>query len=274
MLGILTFLSEQSSKRCSTDSTVVRTWSIRRNAQWASLTEKLKHKLAQARGCKWYKPIIKIYECDNRRNRKSWSNKIWWHSPMYTNPQYWWKSQATGNQKYTCTHTKTMYDVYAHSSMSTLAILVLGLLKKKKMNKFAWAVNSFWISGTSQAHFCSFKGFYQHGHYCKGYIDNQTRPKTQDSEEKPTFSLKLPLSRHIARLAMFSIDSGILVNLYASARHPHTPVATGEWMIFWPSEDSSIEVRSNECSRHLEIRSIPTCTCKVATSNQTIKFCN
>ena len=41
-----------------------------------------------------------------------------------------------GNQRYTCTHTKTMYDVCAHNSLPTSAILALGLLEK---NNFAWA---------------------------------------------------------------------------------------------------------------------------------------
>ena len=56
-----------------------------------------------------------------------------------------------------------MYDVCAHSSLPTSAILALGLLKKKEerkmMNNFAWAaITHFWISGASQAHFRSFKG--------------------------------------------------------------------------------------------------------------------
>ena len=52
-----------------------------------------------------------------------------------------------------------------------------------------------------------------------------------------------------------SVYPGIVVSLYASAHHPYTTVATGEWMIFWPSEDSPVEVGPTECSRHLEIRS-------------------
>ena len=38
----------------------------------------------------------------------------------------------SGNQKYTCTHTKSMYNVFAHKSLPTLAILALGLLEKKE----------------------------------------------------------------------------------------------------------------------------------------------
>ena len=45
------------------------------------------------------------------------SNNVFWQS---------------GNQRYTCTHTKTMYDVCAHSSLPKLAVLMLGLLKKKE----------------------------------------------------------------------------------------------------------------------------------------------
>ena len=35
------------------------------------------------------------------------------------------------NQWYTCTHTKTIYDICAHNSLPTSAILALGLLEKK-----------------------------------------------------------------------------------------------------------------------------------------------
>ena len=37
-----------------------------------------------------------------------------------------------------------------------------------------------------------------------------------------------------AKLATFSVDPGILISLiYASAYHPYTILATGEWMISW-----------------------------------------
>ena len=50
---------EQRSKRYSINSTTVRTWPIRQNAQPASSTDKLKHRQAQAHSCKtWYKLII------------------------------------------------------------------------------------------------------------------------------------------------------------------------------------------------------------------------
>ena len=56
------------------------------------------------------------------------------------------KQHFSGNQRYICTHTKTMNDVCTHSSLPTLAILALDLLKKerrkKMMNNFAWAVTS------------------------------------------------------------------------------------------------------------------------------------
>ena len=164
---------------------------------------------------------------------------------MYTNPQCQWNSQATmffGNQRYTCTHTKTMYDVCAHSSLPTSAILALGLLKKKeerrrKMNNFAWAaITYFRIFGASQAYFGRFKGCYQCGYYCREHLYSQISLKVWDSEEKQAFSSRLPLSRHFAPLAAFSIVPGIIISLYASAHHPYTTLATGEWMIFWPSE--------------------------------------
>ena len=108
---------------------------------------------------------------------------------MYTNPQCRWNSQATmfsGNQRYTCTHTKTMYDVCAHSSLPTSAILVLGLLEKKKMmNNFTWAaIMHFRISGASQAYFDSFKDCYQCAYYCRECLYSQISLKVCDSEEK------------------------------------------------------------------------------------------
>ena len=179
---------------------------------------------------------------------------------MYTNPQCRWNSQATtfyGNQWYTCTHTKTMYDVCAHNSLPTSAILALGLLKKKErkrkmMNNFAWAVIMlFRISGASQAYFGSFKGCYKRGYYCRERLYSQISLKVWDSEEKLAFSSRLPLRRHIAQLGMFSVDPGIVVSFYASAYHPHTILVIDEWMISWTSKDSAIEVGLTVCSRHL-----------------------
>ena len=51
-----------------------------------------------------------------------------------------------------------MYNVCAHKNLPTSAILTLGLLIKKEMNNFAWAVMYFRFSGASQAHFNSFEG--------------------------------------------------------------------------------------------------------------------
>ena len=112
---------------------------------------------------------------------------------MYTNPQCRWNSQATmfsGNQRYTCTHTKTMYDVCSHSSLLASAILALGLLKKKErkkkmMNNFAWVVTThFRFSGASQAYFGWFKGCYQRRYYCRQCIYSQISLKVWDSEKK------------------------------------------------------------------------------------------
>ena len=182
---------------------------------------------------------------------------------MYTNPQCRWNLQATtfsGNQEYTCTHTKTMYDICAHSSLPTSAILVLDLLKKKEerkmMNNFTWAaITLFRLSRASQAYFGSLKGCYQCRYYCRERLYSQISLKVWDSEEELAFSLRMPLRRHIARLGMFSVDPGIVVSFYASAHHPYTTLAIDEWMIFWPSEDSPVEVGSTECSRHLVFES-------------------
>ena len=68
--------------------------------------------------------------------------------------------------RYTCTLTKTMYDICTHSSLPTSAILVLGLLKKKEerrkkkemMNNFVWAaIMLLKFSGVSQVYFGSLK---------------------------------------------------------------------------------------------------------------------
>ena len=167
-----------------------------------------------------------MYRHECRRNWKRWSD-IRWHSTMYTNPQCRWNSQAitfSGNQWYTCTHTKTMYDVCVHSSLPTSANLVLGLLEKKeeRKNNFVWAaITHFKISGAYQVHFGSFKGCYQCGYYCKERLYSQISLKVWDSGENWCFLLRLPLRSHIARLGTFSVDPGIFVSLYASA-HPHT----------------------------------------------------
>ena len=126
----------------------------------------------------------------------------------------------------------------------------------KMMNNFAWVViMNFWISGTSQVYFGSLKGCYQCGYYCRECLYSQISPKVWDSEEKLVFLSRLPLRHHIARLGTFSVDPGIVVSFCASAHHPHTSLVTDEWMIFWPSKDSSVEVGLTECSRHLVFES-------------------
>ena len=124
------------------------------------------------------------------------------------------------------------------------------------MNNFAWAVKMlFLISGTSRAHFSRFKVCTNMDTTLENvYTVKLACPETP-KKNWPAFLLRLPLSRHIARLATFSIDPGILISLYASAHHPYTTLATGEWMIFWSGEDSPVKVRSTECSRHLVFQS-------------------
>ena len=63
-----------------------------------------------------------------------------------------------------------MYDVFAHNSLPTSAILALGLLEKKEEDDEQFCVgddNAFRISGASQAYFGGFKGCYQRGYYCR-----------------------------------------------------------------------------------------------------------
>ena len=131
----------------------------------------------------------------------------------------------------------------------------LGLLKKKDEQFCVGSKALFWISGASQAHFGSFIGLHKCGYYFREHLYSQISLKAWDSEEKQAFSSRLPLSRHIAQLATYPIDPGILISLYASAHHPYTTLATGEWMIFWPGEDTAIEVGSTECRRHLVFQS-------------------
>ena len=102
---------------------------------------------------------------------------------------------------------------------------------RKKTNNFAWAVIMLLkIPGTSQMYFYSFKGCYQRGYYCREYLYSQIRLKVWDSKEKLAFSSRLPLRCRIAWLGMFSVDSGILVSLYASAHHPHTTLYSYRWV--------------------------------------------
>ena len=102
---------------------------------------------------------------------------------------------------------------------------------------------------------CISAGLHQCRCYFREHLYSQTSIKAWDSKEKQAFSSRLPLSRHIAWLATYPIDPGILISLYASAHHPYTTLATSEWMIFRPGEDTPIEVRSTECSCHLVFQS-------------------
>ena len=124
------------------------------------------------------------------------------------------------------------------------------------MNNFAWAaITHFRFSGASQAYLGSLKGCYQCGYYCWECLYSGISLEVWDSKEKLEFLSRLPLRRHIARWGTFSVDPGILVSFYASIHHPYTTLATGEWMIFWPSEDSLVEVGPTVCCHHLEIQS-------------------
>ena len=142
------------------------------------------------------------------------------------------------------------------------------------MKNFAWAkITLFRIFGTSQACFGSHEHCYQCKYYCRERLYSQINLKVWDSEEKLAFLSRLPLRRHIARLGTFSVDPGIVVSLFASAHHPHTTLAIDERMIFWPSEDSPIEVGSTECNRHLVFESSLHVRLLPATLQQTNELC-
>ena len=165
-------------------------------------------------------------------------------------------NNVSGNQKYTCTHTKTMYDVFAHSSLPTSASLALGFLKKKErrkmMNNFAWVV-------------IMLLGYLALPKRILAVVKVATNADTTvenaytvKSAWKCETAIKnwrfLPLRRCFSRWGTFSVDPGILVSLYARTHHPYT---TGEWMIFWHSEDSPVEVGPTKCSCRLEIQLSP-----------------
>ena len=121
---------------------------------------------------------------------------------MYTNPHCWWNLQATmfsGNQRYTNTHTKTMYDVCVHSSYPASAILALGLLKKKEEK---WTI----LCGRQQ-HILGYLVLHKRilavlkvatctnaDSTLENAIYSQISLKMWDSEEKLAFSLSLAAS--------------------------------------------------------------------------------
>ena len=76
--------------------------------------------------------------------------------------------------------------------------------------------------------FSSFKGLYQCRYYCRERLYSQI---SLTAKKKRILS-RLPLRCHIAKLATFSVDPGILISLYASAHHPYTTLAVRKWMIF------------------------------------------
>ena len=86
------------------------------------------------------------------------------------------------------------------------------------------------------------------------YTVKSTR-KCGTAKKKLTFSSRLRLRCHIARLGTFSVDPSIVVSFCASSHHPYTTLAIDKWMIFWPSKDSPVEVGSTECSCHLVFES-------------------
>ena len=101
------------------------------------------------------------------------------------------------------------------------------------MNNFVWAVITlalFRISGASQAYFGSLKGCYQCGYYCRERLYSQISLKVWDSEEKLAFSSRLPLRRHCTIIRPWHCCK--LLRKRSSSTHK----------IFWPSEDSSVEV--------------------------------
>ena len=81
------------------------------------------------------------------------------------------------------------------------------------------------------------------------------------------FSSGQPLKRHVARWGTFSVDSGIVVSLYASAHHPYTTLATGEWMIIYC--DPIVLLKLGQLSVATILKSGHTYVYKVATSNLT-----
>ena len=114
--------------------------------------------------------------------------------------------------------------LFKQGSLSVAAILFSS--HSYNLNNFAWAVIMlFRISGALQAYFGSLKGCYQHRYYCRECLYSQISVRQR---RKLTFSLRLPLRRHIAQLGMFSVDAGIVVSFYASAHHPYTTPAVDE----------------------------------------------
>ena len=129
--------------------------------------------------------------------------------------------------------------------------------RKKKEDDEQFCVggdNTFRISGASQVCFDSLKGCYQRRYYCR---ECQISLKVWDSEKKWRFHRDRLWDAILHDYARFQVDPGIVVSFYASAHHPYTTLAIDEWMIhvFWLSEDSPVEVGSNECSRHLVFKS-------------------
>ena len=163
---------------------------------------------------------------------------------MYRNLQYLWNLQVrtfSNNPRYKYTTTKTLYDINTGSSLQTSTTIALGLLEKKGMMKILhggqkWIlvylvlhkrILAVWKVATNAD--------------TKECPHSQTSLKVSDSEEKLAFSFRLPLRCYIAQLAMFSSDPGILLSLCASAPHPHTTLAIGEWMISWLGNDSLVK---------------------------------
>ena len=132
------------------------------------------------------------------------------------------------------------FDVCAHSSLLTSAIIVQGLLKRKEEHEeeITMKMNNFCVGGknTSSA-------------VLKVFTNTNTSVKTawKYGTAKKNRRFCRDCLWDAIRLAIFSVDPGILLSLWqALNHHPYTTLANGEWMISWPGEESPVEVRSTE----------------------------
>ena len=110
---------------------------------------------------------------------------------------------------------------------------MLGLLKKKT-NNFAWAATS--GEKRSLEYLALHKRVSAVLKVCNNadttvenvYIVKSVQKFDTAKKNRTSFSSRLPLRRHFAKLATFSVDPGVLISLYASDYHPYTILATGE----------------------------------------------
>ena len=134
-------------------------------------------------------------------------------------------------------------------------------MSQKQIILRGWQKCFFEVSGALQVHFGSLKVRINADTIVENFYTVKSAWKCEKAKENRRLHGDCLWDAILHnKLATFFVNSGILLSLCASAHHPHTTTATGEWMTSWPGPAKivllNLEVGSTECtcSRHLVLQ--------------------